>query len=308
MLHDFDLSSSETYDPTRMSNTRYSGLALGVIKLLVILSAFSLSGCTSAARSIEIEKGTVAAGKLTAEQLLRRADHAWSNRGEEQDRRKALALYQTFHDRHPDDYRILWRLARAYYFWCDYRLGQIRTNEAKKLPYLRKGLAYAEQARELEAHQIEGVFWNGVLLLRLSQIEGVLKGLPRLGRIRALLGQAIARPNAYNAAAHVALAGVEIALQRAGLLWVKGDMAKAIDHLHQAVRLRPRITLSWIFLAEAYRLTDRKSDAYASIRHAIELPPEERLGVWYPDAQTDESRIDKRLAKRLLGTWQTKDK
>lgn len=242
----------------------------------------------------------------TPDELLREADRAWAYRGRD-GAKETISRCRAFLRLRKEDPRALWRLARAYYYHADYFLGPARTNPEKKLPYLRQGLEHARKALKSAPNLVEARFWTGILLARVCQIEGLVRSLPRLGRIRHLLRSSLESRHETNAPAHAALAVIEMTLRRKGLLWVKGDLTVAADHLATATRLRPRASLAWILLAETYRLQGRRRAAYATLRYALELNPEERLGKWYPDAQRDESLIDRRLARKLLATWRAED-
>lgn len=197
------------------------------------------------------------------------------------DDRAALAEEQTLVQgalaRAPQDFAVLWRAAR-FYFWLSDDPGQSTDLRSR---YGKDGWDLAERAIVASPNRVEGHYWAAVCMGNYALGLGIVKALSNglEGRFRERLTRAGQLDGRYEHGA------IEIAWGRFydKLPWPKRDRKEAEAHLRRAIEinsmsLRARVYLASCWLdqdraAEAKRLLDEVAAAPATGRYD---PPEER--------------------------------
>jgi len=225
---------------------------------------FSVFQATAGAGGAAGGGSTAAAPQEAA--LLRRIDAAYAAR----DDRRALEQQRQLLDaevtRAPNDYQVLWRAARLY-FW----LGDDPSQSNEQRSKLGKtGWELAERAVSAAPNLPDGHYWAavniGTYALGLGVVKAMTSGLE--GKFRERLSRAEALAPAYN------FGGVGVAWGRfyEKLPWPKRDRAKAEQALRRVLtqqypnNLRARVYLADTLTndgraAEALRLLDEVAAA-----------------------------------------------
>jgi tetratricopeptide (TPR) repeat protein len=241
---------------------------MGLLVLFIVEEAGTDSRVP--ARSVLAGPPPLAAVLGRIDELHRRRDDrvAWS---EEQ------GLVQSALARAPQDYGVLWRAAR-FYFWLSDDPGQ--SNEQRSR-FGKEGWDLAERAIAVNPNHVAGHYWAAVCMgnyaLGLGVVKALAKGME--GKFRERLGRAGQLDLRFE------YGGIEIAWGRFfdKLPWPKRDREQAEQHLLRAMQINPLSLRARVYLASSYldrdrvaeakRLLDEVNAAPATGRYD---PPEER--------------------------------
>jgi Tetratricopeptide repeat len=186
--------------------------------------------------------------------------------------------------RAPQDYDVLWRAAR-FYFWLSDDPG-LSTDERSRQG--KTGWDLAEHAVAANPNRIEGQYWAAVCMGNYALGLGVVRALSQgmEGKFRERLGRAEALDGRYEHG------GIEIAWGRFfdKLPWPKRDRAAAEQHLKRALEINPASLRARVYLASSYLEENRAAEAKRLLDEVVAAPssgrydaPEERrakaLGV-----------------------------
>lgn len=185
-------------------------------------------------------------------------------------------LVQTALQRAPQNYGVLWRAAR-FYFWLSDDPGQSNDQRSK---YGKEGWDLAERAVAVNPNDVAGHYWAAVCMgnyaLGLGVVKALAKGME--GKFREQLGRAEKLNYSYQHGA------VEIAWGRFfdKLPWPKRDRKKAEEHLRRAIQINPYSLRARVYLAASYLDDDRAPEAKRLLDEVAGAPgnrydpPEER--------------------------------
>jgi tetratricopeptide (TPR) repeat protein len=185
-------------------------------------------------------------------------------------------LVQSLLARTPNDYGVLWRAAR-FYFWASDDPGLARDQRSR---WGKDGWDLAERAITLNPNDVAGYYYAAVCMGNYALGLGVVKALSQgmEGKFRERLGRASALNSSYEAG------GVETAWGRFydKLPWPKRDRKKAQEHLRRALEINPSALRARVYLASSYLDTDRPQEAKRLLDEVSGAPlgrydaPEER--------------------------------
>lgn len=190
-------------------------------------------------------------------------DEAWLVRDQAGQTGKAIESYEEALEVDPENYQVLWRLARAYEW-------QGKMAKKDKLPLLEKGKAYAEKAIKLNEKGVEGHYWLGALIGRIGETKGILNSLFMVKPMKAEMDRAVQIDPSF-ASAHYVLS----------LLYWKvpgrplsiGDKGKALEEAKLAVKLAPDNTQYRLGLGEAYLALKDRTSAKREFEAVVAMPP-----------------------------------
>jgi len=198
----------------------------------------------------------------------RRDDHAAFS--EEQ------RLVQSGLARAPNDYGLLWRAAR-FYFWASDDPGLAKEQRSR---WGKDGWDIAEHAIAINPNDVAGYYWAAVCMGNYALGLGVVKALSlgMEGKFRDRLGRAAALNDGYE------FGGVETAWGRFfdKLPWPKRDRKLGEDHLRRALAINPAALRARVYLAISYMDSDRAAEAKRLLDEVSAAPagrydvPEER--------------------------------
>jgi hypothetical protein len=185
-------------------------------------------------------------------------------------------LVQASLARAPNDYGVLWRSAR-FYFWAADDPGAPRDQRSR---WGKDGWDLAERAIAVNPNDVAGYYWAAVCMGNYALGLGVVKALSQgmEGKFRDRLGRAAALDDGYEAG------GVETAWGRFydKLPWPKRDRKKAAEHLLRAMQINPHALRARVYLASSYVDGDRPGEAKRLLDEVVASPvglydpPEER--------------------------------
>jgi hypothetical protein len=208
--------------------------------------------------------------------LLARLDELHRRRDDKTAFAEAQRLVQAGLARAPNDYELLWRAAR-YYFWASDDPGLPREQRSR---WGKDGWDIAEHAITVNPNDVAGYYWAAVCMGNYALGLGVVKALSSglEGKFRERLGKASELNDGYEAG------GVETAWGRFfdKLPWPKRDRRLAEEHLRRALQLNPSALRARVYLAVLYLGSDRAPEAKQMIDEVNAAPvgrydpPEER--------------------------------
>lgn len=192
-------------------------------------------------------------------------------------------LVQALLARAPNDYGVLWRAAR-FYFWASDDPGLARDQRSR---WGKDGWDLAERAIILNPNDVAGYYYAAVCMGNYALGLGVVKALSQgmEGKFRERLGRASALNSGYEAG------GVETAWGRFydKLPWPKRDRKKAQEHLRRALEINPNALRARVYLASSYLDSDRAQEAKRLLDEVGGAPlgrydaPEERRAKAFAD-------------------------
>jgi tetratricopeptide (TPR) repeat protein len=208
--------------------------------------------------------------------LLARLDELHRRRDDKSAYAEAQRLVQAGLARAPNDYGLLWRAAR-YYFWASDDPGLPKEQRSR---WGKDGWDIAEHAIAVNPNDVAGYYWAAVCMgnyaLGLGVVKALSAGLEE--KFRDRLGKASALNDGYEAG------GVETAWGRffEKLPWPKRDRKQAEEHLRRALQVNPAALRARVYLATLYLDTDRAPEAKPLLDEVNAAPvgrydaPEER--------------------------------
>jgi hypothetical protein len=217
------------------------------------------------------------AGPPPLSQIVAHIDQLHARRDDRAAFAEEQSLVQGALARAPQDFGVLWRAARWYFWYADDpgQSNEVRSRAGKD------GWDLAERAIVANPNRVEGYYFAAVCMGNYALGLGVVKALSQgmEGKFRGRLGKATQLDPKYEHGA------IEVAWGRFydKLPWPKRDRKEAEAHLRKAIEinsmnLRARVFLASNFLdqdrpAEAKRLLDEVASTPVSGRYD---PPEER--------------------------------
>ena len=178
--------------------------------------------------------------------------------------------------RTPNDYGLLWRAAR-FYFWAS---DDPSLPNEQRSRWGKDGWDIAEHAILSNPNDVAGYYWAALCMGNYVLGLGVVKALS-LGmeaKFRDRLGRAAALNDGYE------YGGVETAWGRFfdKLPWPKRDRKQAEEHLRRALQINPSALRARLYLGILYLNSDRPRQAKAVLDEVTAAPvgrydaPEER--------------------------------
>jgi len=210
--------------------------------------------------------------------LVAAVDAAWPTRDEpgkldaiQADLKNALELA-------PNDYGVLWRTARFYYWLAD----APDISDAEKARLGKLAWDYGDRATVASPGSVEGWFYAstgvGMYSIGISIIKALLDGMEGKYLDRLKKAQSI-DPSYYGYGAEVAWGRYYYELP-----WPKYDAEKSEEALRKALKLYPKNLRAKVFLAELYIKEDQAKagiklleDVLAATPGAYDAPEERRV-------------------------------
>jgi hypothetical protein len=208
--------------------------------------------------------------------LLARIDDLHRRRDDHAAFSEEQRLVQAGLARAPNDYGLLWRAAR-FYFWASDDPGLAKEQRSR---WGKDGWDIAEHAIAVNPNDVAGYYWAALCMGNYVLGLGVVKALS-LGmedKFRDRLGRAAALNDGYE------WGGVETAWGRFfdKLPWPKRDRKQGEEHLRRALAINPFALRARVYLAGAYLDSERAPEAKRLLDEVAAAPvgrydaPEER--------------------------------
>ncbi|HVZ72234.1 MAG TPA: hypothetical protein VHJ20_07655 [Polyangia bacterium] len=191
----------------------------------------------------------------TLAQTLERIDQLHRRRDDRAAFAEEQTLVQATLARAPQDYAVLWRAAR-YYFWLSDDPGLPKEERSR---FGKDGWDLAERAIAVNPNDVAGYYWAAVCMGNYALGLGVVKALSQgmEGKFRDRLGRA------EKLDPRIEFGAVEVAWGRFfdKLPWPKRDRDLAEQHFKKALELNSANLRARVYLASSYLDRDRPADA-----------------------------------------------
>jgi len=199
--------------------------------------------------------GSGNAGTAPLPALLARVDDLYRRRDDKSAWNEQQRLIQTLIARGPNDYGVLWRAAR-FYFWASDDPGVAKEQRSR---WGKDGWDFAERAIVLNPNDVAGYYWAAFCMGNYALGLGVVKALSQ--GMEAKFRERLTHAQTLNAGYD--FGGAETAWGRFfdKLPWPKRDKKKAEEHLRKAIELNPYALRARVYLASSYLDGDRAQEA-----------------------------------------------
>ena len=226
--------------------------------LLIVLLAAS---ATAQVKSQITTPSTAPSPAPAVASLIAETDRAFSY-GEDVTRdRQSLSVIERALKMEANNYQVLWRAARSYYYVGD------NANAKEKLSYYERGIEVGLRAVAQKPDGAEGHFWLAANYGGVSEEAGMIKALKTVKKIRAEMEAVIKlKPSYEDGNAYLALG--EIEHQMPGLLG--GSNKRAIAYLEEGLRVAPKNIDLKLALAETYRDEGRRDEARRLLQEIVQ--------------------------------------
>ncbi len=249
-----------------------------MVKIVHAVTRVLLMAALAAAPALALAQGAPApnAPRHDVERSLAEVDAAWPRRDQPGVIDEMKAKLEGAEKQAPNDYGVLWRQARLYFWIADD--PNIEKKEKSRLGKI--SWDYGDRASQADPKSVEG--WNyaaagmgnyalgiGVFTALRQGIEGKFKD--RLGRATQI------DPKFESGAIYTAWGRFWYELP-----WPKYDATKSRHALEEALKLNPDNVRAHVYLADLHTKEDRIDQARAELQKAVAAqpgrydPPEER--------------------------------
>jgi tetratricopeptide (TPR) repeat protein len=206
--------------------------------------------------------------------------------GDNERERQAFEVLERALKDTPNDYHLLWRAARSYYYFGDGAMGRDRAD------YFEKGIAASTRAVAENGDGAEGHFWLGSNYGMYCSEKGFIVALKNIGKIRTEFETVLRLNPAYeNGATYTALGEID---RQAPRLF-GGNIKRAITYLEEGLKLTSTNVGLKESLAEAYADHGQKEDARRQLLELLQMPPSSNAHVLENNRAQEKAR--KLLAK-----------
>jgi tetratricopeptide (TPR) repeat protein len=232
-----------------------------------ILVAALAAAVTPRAALAQAPAASTAADGADVRDILSRVDAEWANRDEPGVMDKMMAELQQAEKLAPNDYGVLWRLSR-HYFWLS---DDPKLSNEEKSRIGKKSWEYGDRASAANPKGVEGWYFAAVGMGNYSLGIGILKALGEgiEGKFKERLGKAEAiDPNFYAGGVYNAWGRFYYKLP-----WPKYDARKSEQNLQKAIKVNPGNVRGRIFLAELYQKEGHPKEARKLLEEAAAHQP-----------------------------------
>jgi len=251
-------------------------LTVAVVLVLSVDAATGPGGGNVGAGAGASARESGAASGLPLPALIARIDDLHRRRDDHLAFSDEQRLVQVALARAPNDYGVLWRSAR-FYFWASDDPGLAKEQRSR---WGKDGWDIAEHAIAKNPNDVAGYYWAAVCMGNYALGLGVVKALSlgMEGKFRERLGRAAALNDGYE------WGGVETAWGRFfdKLPWPKRDRKQGEEHLRRALTINPAALRARVYLAISYMDSERAPEAKRLLDEVAAAPvgrydaPEER--------------------------------
>lgn len=183
--------------------------------------------------------------------------------------RQALSILASALPANGNNFDLLWRMARAYYY-----VGDFAANKEEKLPQYEKGIAIAKRAMLLKPDAVEGHFWLAANYGGQAQLVGALKALSTVKKIRNEM-QTVVKidPTFENGNAFLALGEIDRELPGVA----GGNKKRALTTFEDGLKIAPNNLDLKVTLAKAYIEAGRKDEAWRLLEEIVKAQATTRI-------------------------------
>ena len=199
--------------------------------------------------------------------LLDRADALYATRDEDGNLAELQRLLEQAERAAPDEYEVLWRLARLHFWLSD----DPSISDEQKSRIGKRSWEYGDRAVKANPERVEGHYYAAVGMGNYALGLGVLKALRQgiEGKFKERLSRAERLEPGYGGGA-IPTAWGRFFFE---LPWPKYDAGKSERRLQDALRQNPRNVRARLFLADLYLKEDHPREARAQLEQVVAHRP-----------------------------------
>lgn len=190
------------------------------------------------------------------------------------------------------EYSTLWRLARQAHFLAMQSEESGQPDET--LRWFEIGKERAQQAVELDRHQVEGHFWLGVNALEWSRRKSWVQAASTFRMAANHIERAMNQNEEYHFAGPVR---VWARVTHFKPLILGGSLDRALDIYRRALQIAPHNSTTLLYYAQAL-LADQQKPLARQILNQIINAPDDKDWIW-------EQARDKKIAQAHLAKMDT---
>ena len=200
---------------------------------------------------------------LDISKTITEADRLFAYGSDHGKERQALELLQRALKDAPNDYQLLWRVARSYYY------TGVGVEAKSRVSYYERGIDTGSLAVDLSPNGVEGHFWLAANYGGYCREKGGIPAFRTVKKVRAGMEVVLRLNDGYeDGSAYTALG--EIDRQLPGLFG--GNLKRSISTLEQGLKIAPNNHELKTALAEAYMEANRKPEARRQLEELLQLP------------------------------------
>ncbi len=240
------------------------------ITLFLCGSLFSFAQTQNKSKPVSKNPNTSAAGNGSVSKDPIGESDALLSRGDEPTKdHQALTILVSAVPSNGNNYDLLWRTARAYYY-----VGDFAANKEEKLPQYEKGIAIAKRAVLLKPEAVEGHFWLAANYGGQAQLVGALKALSTVKKIRTEMQTVVKLDPVFeNGNAFLALGEIDRELPGVA----GGNKKRALTTFEDGLKLAPNNLDLKVTLAKAYAEVGRKDEARRLLEEIVKAQATTRI-------------------------------
>ncbi len=194
---------------------------------------------------------------------LNKIDTFYFNAGSNKEFRGTEILILNLMKSHPNQTRLIWRLARNYF-----GLAKRTSNKEQKLNIFGQCFNTVKKGIVIDKNSAENIYFMGLCLGNISLQRGILSSLSNREILRTSMERAVEiNPNVEHAGPHRFLGVYYNVLP----FFLGGDSEKAIQHLESAVNLSPDHAENYFFLGKVYFDNGHYSKANNALEQFLKL-------------------------------------
>jgi tetratricopeptide (TPR) repeat protein len=204
--------------------------------------------------------------------------------------KRALEILERALAANPNDYDLLWRAARSYYY-----VGDGLQPKKERFAQFERGIDAGKRAIAQNPNGVEGHFWLGAVWGGYLRDKGGLTAFRNIKNVRTEMEIVVKlKPDYEEGNAYLALG--EIDRQLPGLFG--GNLKRGIATLETGLKIAPTNPEIKAALGEALIEANRKNEALVQLQEALQAP--------LSSTRAPHSRKAKERAQRLLNKLQAK--
>ena len=240
---------------------------LFITKPNVLCLSLAVCGAFAGASGLLLNMEARAQATSTIDPTVPSLDMAWEKRAE---MHPVIIAFLKSKPKLPDNYEILYRVARLGYYGGFFALPKESSDE-DKMDLFRFATDAAERARKADPKRVEGHYWYAVNLGGWGIAKGIRASLGSAEGMRLALDEAIKIDPKYHFAGPYRVRG-RLFFKLPGGFISFGDNKKALEDLKKALELAPESKLNYAYLAEIQNKVESKQAALKSVELAKNLP------------------------------------
>lgn len=207
--------------------------------LLLSLSLWSLSVLAQDAGAVA---APAAVDANSPDAIAQKIDKLYEKRDDEKVLAEMKTLLEDGLKAHPNDYGLLWRASRHYYWLADGVTG----DQQKALG--KQGWDFGDRAMKANPSGVEGVYFSGISLGAYSTGAGVVNAISQglEGKFNERVDKAMKLAPEFNRGGPVVAKG----RYHSQLPWPKRDLDKSAELLQKVIKKHPENLRAYLYLAE----------------------------------------------------------